>query len=471
MNWNNKILNQIAERAHVAEGSESVRDVILHLFREKNVNNKKLSQLTEIPVPTLSAIRGELIKEGILETKTKFTDPGFQFVTTILGLSLNNPFLSDGQIENLKISKFPNDILSKNELKKLEQIFNNRPNPDTSIDQSRATFVTQLKRLAILIKNGDVEGRKILFLGDDDATSLLISATNLSNNITVIDIDERILNYLTENCKLLEGKKISVIYHDLRKPLPDKLRSTYDIVFTDPPYTYSGGKLFFQRASFALHEFGQKIYFSFGPKKPEIIRNLQLNFINSGFAIYQIYHTFNKYIGNLRLGQFSNLYILKMVESPLYKEKINHNILLDEKIYTSEVRKQNEEDNLFISNGENLLEKKSIGYHLITEFYEIKNSIILEPNQLYDLVLDTCINSELSIIDSYIHIYPPHGLSIIIVLSESHIGLHTWPEHNYISIDVFICDEPKKAHLFVDQLNRILNPNKVEQININRGKF
>ena len=66
------LLQQVAENAKVAEGKEGVRNILLWLYREKNVNNKKLSQLTEIPVPILSAIRGELIKEGVLVDKTPY---------------------------------------------------------------------------------------------------------------------------------------------------------------------------------------------------------------------------------------------------------------------------------------------------------------------------------------------------------------------------------------------------------------
>ena len=62
-------LDNIAERVSIAEGSVGIREILLRLFRNQHINNKQLSQLTEIPVPVLSAARNELIKAGLLLNK------------------------------------------------------------------------------------------------------------------------------------------------------------------------------------------------------------------------------------------------------------------------------------------------------------------------------------------------------------------------------------------------------------------
>ena len=83
------ILKKISTNANVAEGPESIREVLLYIYREKQIKNKTLSQLTQIPIPTLSAIRGELIKERILESITSFTDDGLRFVEEKLGFKFS----------------------------------------------------------------------------------------------------------------------------------------------------------------------------------------------------------------------------------------------------------------------------------------------------------------------------------------------------------------------------------------------
>ena len=39
------------------------------------------------------------------------------------------------------------------------------------------------------------------------------------------------------------------------------------------------------------------------------------------------------------------------------------------------------------------------------------------------------------------HKFSPTGTIVIIILSETHISIHTWPEHNYAALDIFICSE------------------------------
>jgi len=143
-----EILTIVAEKAQLAEGIEGVRSILLTMYRFPSLKNKKVSQKTGIAIPPLAAVRGELVKAGILEKKEKFLE--------------------------------------------------NRPKPDFALDQSHAISSTVVRRALYLLKKGDIEGRKILFLGDDDATSLAVGLLNLAEEITVIDIDPNVIKFLSE---------------------------------------------------------------------------------------------------------------------------------------------------------------------------------------------------------------------------------------------------------------------------------
>ena len=58
-------------------------------------------------------------------------------------------------------------------------------------------------------------------------------------------------------------------------------------------------------------------------------------------------------------------------------------------------------------------------------------------------VMDSSIDEvgELSVVNKFKHNFEPFGLSLIYVLSESHISIHTWEEYNYISCDMYTCGE------------------------------
>jgi len=67
------------------------------------------------------------------------------------------------------------------------------------------------------------------------------------------------------------------------------------------------------------------------------------------------------------------------------------------------------------------------------------------------------------------HFTPTGGISGVAVLAESHISVHTWPEHGYAAFDIFMCgdSEPKKC---IPILEDAFNPEKLEVSNHMRGK-
>ena len=76
---------------------------------------------------------------------------------------------------------------------------------------------------------------------------------------------------------------------------------------------------------------------------------------------------------------------------------------------------------------------------------------------------ESALRAGASIVHSYFHPFGEGmGFSGVTLLSESHISIHTWPERNCASIDVFMCGncDPQIA---VDYLQRILEPSSVDQ--------
>lgn len=64
--------------------------------------------------------------------------------------------------------------------------------------------------------------------------------------------------------------------------------------------------------------------------------------------------------------------------------------------------------------------------------------------------------------------FDPHGVTILFMLSESHMSLHSYPESNYCSMDIYTCgsaDPQKAADYIIDQLQ----PTRCESANILRG--
>jgi hypothetical protein len=453
------ILAKIAEKAQLAEGSEGVRTLLLTMYRHYKLNNKELARRTGIAVPALAAVRGELYQARIIESRHNLGDRGREWIKERLSLSFDmNPLPNaiESYIHNLP--KFLSNLTDIN------AILEERPGPDFSLDQSRADFNTVIGRTLYLLSKGDLEGRKIIFLGDDDAICLAVGLTNLAHEIAVVDIDSRIMEFLSKQAESLDIRNMQLIEHDLREPCPEELLNRFAEVVTDPPYTDQGLRLFLKRAGQVLKTsvqydnevlpvIGKKCLLSFGNKPPKETEKIQLSILEHGFTIQEMVPAFNRYLGSRILGQYSHLYYLGMVRVPSFEISIPFG---DRPLYTREVR---DEPPAF----------RPQGYHLIGEMYGISQEYLLNNQLVRNHLLESLNTSELSVVDVFQHNYSPWGYSVIVILEHSHATIHTWPEHGYASVDIFLCDEFEKGKKAMTLIKTHLHPKESEIQWLERG--
>ena len=456
-----KILTLIAERAQLAESTEGVRSILLIMYRFPSLKNKILSQKTGIAIPTLAAVRGELVKAGIIEKRNFLGKKGRKWVKANLCLEFDYDPLP---------KNFDSTIRELSEefsyLNSIKSYLENRPTPKFALDQSHAEISTVIKKTLYMLKKGDIEGRRIIFLGDDDFISLSVGLTQLAKKITVLDIDNRVLDYLSKSVEELSLNNFNVISHDLREPCPDDIVNEFDVVVMDPPYTNEGLRLFLKRASQVLKSdiningesysvIGKKCLLSFGNKPPKDMQKLQFSILDHGFIINEMIPDFNHYKGASIIGKFSHLYYLQTVNNPSSKYNLS---LTTGAIYTSEVKSKVKSP--FIP----------IGFHFVGEMRFISQEILLDNEKIQKVFLDSLISADLTILDIYHHNYQPYGYSAIAILKTSHAAIHTWPEHGYISIDIFICDELSKGLEVIKFLQNHLNPLKSDFFYAERSK-
>ncbi len=93
--------------------------------------------------------------------------------------------------------------------------------------------------------------KRILFLEDDDFTSVATASLKFAREIMVVDIDYRIISNISNISKKL-NLGIKLVERDLRRSISLCLRERFDVVFSDSPYTPNGIKLFVFRAIEAL---------------------------------------------------------------------------------------------------------------------------------------------------------------------------------------------------------------------------
>lgn len=91
------------------------------------------------------------------------------------------------------------------------------------------------------------------------------------------------------------------------------------------------------------------------------------------------------------------------------------------------------------------------GTHLIAEYLECDSLVLNNAEQLESLFLYAAETAGCTIINSEFHTFVPHGVSGIVIISESHLSIHTWPEFRYAAVDMYTCGnaDPKAAHEIV----------------------
>ncbi|MEK6842701.1 MAG: adenosylmethionine decarboxylase [Nanoarchaeota archaeon] len=110
------------------------------------------------------------------------------------------------------------------------------------------------------------------------------------------------------------------------------------------------------------------------------------------------------------------------------------------------------------------------GVHIISNFFGCKNEELLVNKKMLSMILTKTIKKNgLTILKKYFHKFgKDEGITGYILLAESHVSIHTWPERdNYISFDIFVCnlneDNTKNAMKIYKEVINAFKPRKKEQ--------
>jgi predicted methyltransferase len=310
-----RIVSDVAGAVGLAEGEAGVRDVLRAVSRREPVAVRQVSRATELPVPLVSAICNELRKRGVVDRRrpVRLTPYGRRLLEAAGGrptIDSTCPTCAGRQVV------VPPSLEAA--ARELAHVAHRAPGARMELDQSHCTVETKVRRVLALADAGALEGKRILLLGDDDLTSVAIrlvteelGLASAIRGLLVVDVDSRVVAFLR---RALRGApfEVEVLVHDLRTPLPERLRGLADSVFTDPPYTADGATLFLSRAAEAtVGSPGRDVFLAFGPKRPDELLRIQRAIASMGFVVRQLLRSFNDYLGAGVLGGTSHLYQLE----------------------------------------------------------------------------------------------------------------------------------------------------------------
>jgi S-adenosylmethionine decarboxylase len=108
------------------------------------------------------------------------------------------------------------------------------------------------------------------------------------------------------------------------------------------------------------------------------------------------------------------------------------------------------------------------GLHLLADLHGAKH---LDNIDIIERALSQAAHAAGAVIlDVRLHHFgPDQGVTGVVLLAESHISIHTWPEHNYAAIDIFVCGIANDAHAACDVIAQMVEAEHVERKEIARG--
>jgi len=120
------------------------------------------------------------------------------------------------------------------------------------------------------------------------------------------------------------------------------------------------------------------------------------------------------------------------------------------------------------------------GLHLIADLHECRCApgLLLDAPGLESFCVDACQRHGLTVVGRLFHAFRdtgglPAGVTGTVVLAESHLAVHTWPEIASVTLDVYVCnfsgDNSERAHaLFAEVINHF-SPNRLGKKEVARG--
>jgi S-adenosylmethionine decarboxylase len=112
-----------------------------------------------------------------------------------------------------------------------------------------------------------------------------------------------------------------------------------------------------------------------------------------------------------------------------------------------------------------------LGTHILIELYDCDRDLLNDPEKIECIMKEAAVKSGATIVSSHTNLFNPHGVSGVVIIAESHITIHTWPEHAYAAVDVFTCGDKVSPWIVKDVMESALSSQRCSAMEMRRGLF
>lgn len=112
----------------------------------------------------------------------------------------------------------------------------------------------------------------------------------------------------------------------------------------------------------------------------------------------------------------------------------------------------------------------ALSKHLLVDLYGCPADLLNDITALETVMIEAAQCAGATVINSMFHHFSPFGVSGVVVIQESHLTIHTWPEQGFAAIDLFTCGTQTKPRRALIHLKRALQSTRIEVRQFRRGQ-
>ena len=113
----------------------------------------------------------------------------------------------------------------------------------------------------------------------------------------------------------------------------------------------------------------------------------------------------------------------------------------------------------------------ALGRHLLLELFDCDTDVINSLEALKGALVEAARRAQATIVDVVFHEFNPFGISGVVVIAESHLSIHTWPEYRYAAVDIFSCGDTLQPEEAANYLVEQFSAERTSVVEMQRGMF
>ncbi|MEL6697454.1 MAG: adenosylmethionine decarboxylase [Bacteroidota bacterium] len=110
-----------------------------------------------------------------------------------------------------------------------------------------------------------------------------------------------------------------------------------------------------------------------------------------------------------------------------------------------------------------------LGLHVLVEYYDIDPALGSKAAFVEEVMLSAAQTADMQYLHHYFHQFSPFGVTGIVAVQESHLSIHTWPEHTYAAVDVFTCGNEDALKMAIEEIGKKLKARHWKILEVPRG--